>query len=108
MNRAELEQFIQNNYSVEPEYPWARYPSYEVFRHDNNKKWFALLMDVPKSKLGLPETEMLEVANFKCSPLLIGSLLEEQGFFFDTKKPYSCVGRNCTGRKSKSAVGLEL
>ena len=81
MNRAELEQFIQNNYSVEPEYPWARYPSYEVFRHDNNKKWFALLMDVPKSKLGLPETEMLEVANFKCSPLLIGSLLEEQGFF---------------------------
>lgn len=81
MNRSELEQFIQNNYGAEPEYPWAKYPSYEVFRHNNNKKWFALLADVPKSKLGLPETEMLEVVNFKCSPLLIGSLLEEQGFF---------------------------
>ena len=26
MNRAELEEYIQNTYNVEPDYPWAKYP----------------------------------------------------------------------------------
>lgn len=81
MNRADLERFILNNYNAEPEYPWLKYPRYEVFRHKSNQKWFALIMDVPKNKLGLPETDTLDVVNFKCSPLLIGSLRNEQGFF---------------------------
>ncbi|MBR0281309.1 MAG: MmcQ/YjbR family DNA-binding protein [Oscillibacter sp.] len=81
MNRGDLERFILNHYSAEPEYPWLKYPRYEVFRHKSNQKWFALIMDVPKNKLGLPETDILDVVNFKCSPLLIGSLLDEKGFF---------------------------
>ena len=48
MNRVELEQFIQDNYNAEPDYPCIKYPNYEVFRHSSNKKWFALIMDVPK------------------------------------------------------------
>lgn len=81
MNRAELEEYIQNNYSSEPDYPWIKYPNYEVFRHNSNKKWFALIMDVPKNKLGLQGSEILEVVNFKCDPVLIGSFLNEPGFF---------------------------
>ena len=38
-------------------------------------------MDLPKSKLGLQGVELLDVVNFKCDPLLIGSLREEPGFF---------------------------
>lgn len=53
VNRAELERFILENYNAEPDFPWMKYPNYEVFRHSNNQKWFALIMDVPKSKLGL-------------------------------------------------------
>ncbi|MBQ6987471.1 MAG: MmcQ/YjbR family DNA-binding protein [Oscillibacter sp.] len=81
MNREELERLILNDYNAEPEYLWPKYPRFEVFRHKSNQKWFALMMDVPKNKLGLPETDTLDVANFKCSPLLIGSLLGEAGFF---------------------------
>ena len=62
-------------------YPWLKYPNYEVFRHCNNRKWFALIMDVPKNKLGLQGEEVLEVVNFKCDPILIGTLREEPGFF---------------------------
>ena len=42
MSREKLEKYIQNNYSAEPDYPWVKYPDYEVFRHTCNKKWFAL------------------------------------------------------------------
>ena len=81
MNRNELETFIKETYNAGADYPWLKYPNYEVFRHSDNQKWFALIMDVPKSKLGLQGTETLDVVNFKCAPLLIGSLREESGFF---------------------------
>ena len=38
-------------------------------------------MDVPKNKLGLQGEEMLEVGDFKCDPILIGTLREEPGCF---------------------------
>ena len=81
MNRNELESFIKETYNADANYPWPKYPNYEVFRHSSNQKWFALITDVPKSKLGLQGTETLDVVNFKCAPLLIGSLREESGFF---------------------------
>ena len=81
MNRIELKEYIKNNYNVNPDYPWIKYPSYEVFRHNSNKKWFALIMEVPKNKLGLYGDDILQIVNFKCNPVLLGSLLEENGFF---------------------------
>ena len=67
--------------SVEPDYPWMKNPNFAVFRHSNNQKWFALIMDIPRSRLGLPGDELLDVVNLKCDPLLIGSLRSEPGFF---------------------------
>lgn len=81
MDRKELEQFILDNYNCNTDYPWIKYPSFEVFRHINNKKWFALIMDISKDKLGLESNEIISVVNFKCDPILIGSLLREKGFF---------------------------
>lgn len=59
MNRAELEQFILENSNAESDFPWMEYPIYQVFCHGNNPKWFALIMDVPKNKLGLQESDIL-------------------------------------------------
>ena len=81
MDRAELVKYIRNHYGTEPDHPWIKYPNYGVFRHGSNKKWFAVIMDVPKEKLGLPGEEALQVVNFKCDPILLGSLLGEKGFF---------------------------
>ena len=80
-NRQELENYISEIYGVDAEYPWIRYPSYTVYRHKNNNKWFAVIMQLPKTKLGLVENEIIDVMNLKCDPLLIGSLLNEKGFF---------------------------
>lgn len=81
MNREQWQQFISEMYGAIPEYLWTKYPSYAVFRHTGNRKWFALLMDVPKEKLGLSGKEALDVLTIKCDPLLIGSLRKEAGFF---------------------------
>lgn len=81
MDIKQLQQFISETYGTTPEYPWTKYPSYMVFRHSNNQKWFALIMDISKEKLGLPEQGPINVLNVKCEPLIIGSLRSETGFF---------------------------
>ena len=81
MERREIEQYIFDTYSVEPDYPWMDTPESAVFRHAGNRKWFALVTAVSKSKLGLQEQAPLDIVNLKCDPLLIGSLRMERGFF---------------------------
>ena len=81
MNREELEAYILNHYSAQPDYPWADTPRAAVFRHAGNRKWFALLMEVQRDKLGLAGTEKLDIVNFKCDPILIASLRGEPGIF---------------------------
>ena len=81
MNREELEAYILNHNSTEPDYPWADTPRAAVFRHVANRKWFALVMEVPRDKLGLVGTEKLDIVNFKCDPILISSLRGETGIF---------------------------
>ncbi len=81
MNRAEWETYILETYQAEGDFPWARYPDYEVFRHGSNQKWFALVMEIPREKLGLPGDGNLAVMNLKCGPALVGALRSETGFF---------------------------
>ena len=81
MNRQKLEQLITEKYSIEPEYPWQSAPTFAVFRHSNNKKWFAVVMTITKDKLGLDSRENIDVVNLKCDQLLMGSVLNEQGVF---------------------------
>lgn len=81
MNREELIKYIAEIYSTDAEYPWASAPKYAVFRHQSNRKWFAVIMDLPKERLGLRGDGIIDVLNLKCDPILIGNLRNEKGFF---------------------------
>ena len=81
MNREQFIQHTSDEYGMEGEYLWPKSPLLCVFRHSRNRKWFAIVMDVPKNKLGLAGTDALDVVNLKCDPLLIGSLRKEPGIF---------------------------
>lgn len=81
MNRAELERYIAEAYSTLGENPWVQSPTNTVFRHRHNRKWFAIIMDIPREKLGLPGEEIISVVNVKCDPRLIGCFREEPGIF---------------------------
>ena len=81
MNRSELEAYITEIYSAEGEHLFAKYPSFLVFRHNGNRKWFAVIMDIPRKNLGLPGEGQISVANLKCDTRLIGAFREEPGIF---------------------------
>lgn len=81
MNREAIEKHILKSYGSNPEYPWMSAPGYAVYRHGDNKKWFAVVMDISKRKLGIDSDEIIDIMNVKCDPFLIGTLLAEPGFF---------------------------
>lgn len=80
MRRA-LEAYIAATYSVDGETPWAPESDHTVFRHADNRRWFALLMTVPRARLGLEGEGDIEAVNLKCGPILAASLRTEPGFF---------------------------
>ncbi len=81
MNKTELQKYIAEAYSTVPDFPWESTPDAAVYRHENNRKWFALVMTIPKARLGIRSDRMIDIVNLKCDPLLVGSLRSEPGIF---------------------------
>lgn len=81
MNRAALQAYIVEVYKAQAEVLWEKHPNYLVFRHKNNQKWFAAILDVPKEKLGLSQPGMLDILNVKRDPMMAGSFRKEPGIY---------------------------
>ncbi len=77
--REEIEKYIKENYDVLQEHPWKEYPNYTTFKHNNNQKWFAIIMDVPFEKLKINKDGVVNVINLKNIPEMIGGLRKEKG-----------------------------
>lgn len=81
LSRENLDKYISETYGITSEYPWIQYPSFAVYRHTGNKKWFAVVMNLPRSKFGLSDDETVDVVNLKCDPIMTGSLHKEKGIY---------------------------
>ena len=79
MTRQELFTWIHQQYGTEPEYP--RHDWNAVLRHNDNNKWYGVVLEVSADKLGLPEAGIVDVLNVKSDLLLIGSLRGQKGYF---------------------------
>ena len=79
MTRQELFTWVRQQYGTEPEYPW--HDRNAVLRHNDNNKWYGVVLEVSADKLGLPEVGIIDVLNVKSDPLLIGSLRRQDGYF---------------------------
>ena len=79
--RDDVIKYVKKKYKSNPEYLWRRYPEYAVFRHEDNRKWFAIIMDVPRERLGLPGDERVDIINVKPEdPFLADILIQQEGF----------------------------
>ena len=78
MDRQTVCDYIKKKYKAEPEYLWRKYPGYAVFRHRDNRKWFALTADVPGEKVGEPERDSIGVINLKVDDLFFRDMIIQE------------------------------
>lgn len=81
MLRQDILKWVLDTYGSQPESLWAKYPQDVVLRHESNKKWYAIIMTVKKSALGLDSEQEVDIIDVKCDTLQIDFLAQQQGFF---------------------------
>ena len=71
MTKEDLIRYIDQRFSTDPEYPWD--DENFIFRHRENRKWFAVAMRVPYRRLGCEREGETDIVDVKCSPLMMDS-----------------------------------
>ena len=79
---------VQEIYENQLEYLWEKSPDTAVLRHEDNQKWYAVLMKISWEKLDKAREGQVEVVNLKHD--LVSDLLEEKGIYpgFHMNKRY--------------------
>lgn len=67
--------YAAQRYGTTPDYLWQALPGYAVLRHRDSGKWYGLIMDVPRNKLGLPGPGRVDVLEVKGDPVSGGSVM---------------------------------
>ena len=81
MTRQQLFAYCLEAFDTAPDYPFDDLMETAVFRHAYNRKWYAILMRVPKSRLGLHSEERADVLNVKLPPDMIDSFHAADGVY---------------------------
>ena len=79
LKREEIFEYVKKQYGTVPEYLWKESPESAVLRHSNGK-WYAVIMQVEKSRLGLEGDTKVDIIDVKCDPDMVGLLTQTYGF----------------------------
>ena len=77
--REKILSYAKKTYGTVPDKPWKKYPGNEVLRHEENRKWYGLIMPVKRKNLGLSGEDVVNVLNVKCDPMAGFALREMDG-----------------------------
>ena len=81
MTRDKFIKYVEEHYSEKAERPFAKDQSIVVFRHSSNRKWFAVVMTIPKNKLEPNADGKIDIVNVKCDQNVLYSMIQEQGIY---------------------------
>ena len=72
---------IQEKYQDKPEFEWEKFPGFANFKNRESKKWYALIMNLDKSKIESNSKGEIEILNLKLAPNKIEELLKQKGYY---------------------------
>ena len=81
MTKKEFFDYCLNTYGTLPDYPFDVDFETAVFRHADNRKWYAIMMRVSRRKFGFDSDEVIDVVNLKLSPEMFGSFGSSDGVY---------------------------
>lgn len=81
MNRNEFLSYVEDSFGVGYDCPFEDDLDTWVFRHPDNRKWFALVMRIKGHHIGIEGCEHVEVVNLKCAPEIMDDLWKLPGVF---------------------------
>lgn len=74
-------EYARNTYGDELEFLWEKSPKNAILRRKDNRKWYAALLTVSKSKLGAFPDEEIEVLDLRAAPEAIPDMVDGKRVF---------------------------
>ena len=81
MTKQEFLEYCFNTYCTSPDYPFDEDLETAVLRHTDNRKWYAIVMRVSRSKFGFDSDEVIDVVNLKLPTEMFGSFGASDGVY---------------------------
>ena len=81
MTKEEFVRFVSENYGVSADNPFSDIDAL-VFRHTENRKWFAIIMRAERGKIAKNgEERLVDILDVKTDPLIRADLLNKKGVY---------------------------
>ena len=74
-------EYARNTYGDELEFLWEKFPKNAILRRRDNRKWYAALLTVSRSKLGAFPDEEIEVLDLRAAPEAIPDMVDGKRVF---------------------------
>ena len=81
MDRRQFERTLTERYGIPADRPFAKDQTIAVFRHAENRRWFAVVMTIPTAKMIAGGEGTVDVVNLKCAPEMLDTLWQENGIY---------------------------
>ncbi len=81
MTKQEFLEYCSGSYGTPPDYPFDEDFETAVFRHTDNRKWYAIVMKVSRRKFGFESDEVIDVVNLKLPIEMHGSFGSADGVY---------------------------
>ena len=85
--------YIKTKYNSELEFLWPKFPEAAITRRKDNKKWYAVFLIIPESKLGFSYSQKVEIICFRINPDSKNSLIDYKSYFpgYHMNKKHWCT-----------------
>ena len=81
MTKQDFFELCSSSYLAQPDYPFDDWMESAVFRHADNRKWYAIVMRVSRCKFGFDSDEVIDVVNLKLPIEMFGSFGAADGVY---------------------------
>jgi len=79
-NKQSVLGYAKKTYHTQPDHPFHHFPGYIALRHGAAGSWYALVMNVPRERLGIPGAGAVDVLDVKLPPEKVQALQKKPGF----------------------------
>lgn len=77
----EIIQYIKQKYNDELEFLWEKFDDNAIWRNKQNDKWYGLLLNVSKNKLGIDSEEIAEIIDLRYQKEKIDEIVDNKKIY---------------------------
>lgn len=74
-------EYVKQKYDDDLEHLWEKFPNNAIWRNKDNNKWYAALLVVEKTKIGIEEEGTIEIIDLLLEPERIEKIIDNKKYF---------------------------